>query len=59
MNNIPTDGEVIAYIIVGIIALLFVFWGLAHSDRTSNVEITWGQRRDWARREREYQRRTR
>lgn len=59
MNTIPTNGEVIAYVIFGIIALLFVFYGLAHADSSSSVEITWGQRRDWARREREYQRRTR
>lgn len=59
MNNIPTNGEVIAYIIIGVIALLLIFWGMAHADTRSSVEITWGQRRDWARREREYQRRTR
>ena len=59
MNTIPTDGEVIAYIILGIIAL-FAFWFfLRNVDTGSEVEITWGQRRDWERRQREFERRTR
>lgn len=59
MNTIPTDGEVIAYIIFGIIALLAIWFCLRNADTGSEVEITWGQRRDWERRQREYERRTR
>ena len=49
MNTIPTDGEVIAYIIFGIIALLAIWFCLRNADTRSEVEITWGQRRDWER----------
>ena len=59
MNTIPTDGEVIAYIVIGIIALLAIWFGLRNADSRSEIEITWGQRRDWERRQREYERRTR
>lgn len=59
MNTIPTDGEVIAYIILGIIALLAFWLFLRNADTRSEVEITWGQRRDWERREKDYERRTR
>ncbi len=59
MNTIPTNGEVIAYVIFGIIALL-ALWVLMRGTNTgSNIEITWGQRRDWDRRQREYERKTR
>ena len=59
MNTIPTDGEVIVYIVLSILALL-AFWGfLRNANKGPEIEITWGQRRDWERREREYERRTR
>ena len=58
MNTIPTDGEVIAYIILGIIALLAFWFFLRNAGTQSEVEITWGQRRDWERRQKEYERRT-
>jgi hypothetical protein len=59
MNTIPTDGEVIAYIVLCIIALLAFWLFLRNAGKESEVEITWGQRRDWERREKEYERRTR
>ena len=59
MNTIPTDGEVIAYIIFGIIALLTLWFLMRGTDTRSEIEITWGQRRDWERRQKEYERRTR
>ena len=59
MNTIPTDGEVIAYIILGITALLAFWFLMGSADAGSKIDITWGQRRDWERRQREYERRTR
>lgn len=59
MNTIPTNGEVVAYIIFGIIALLALWFLMRGVDTRSEIEITWGQRRDWERRQKEYERRTR
>ena len=59
MNTIPTDSEVIACIVLSVIALLAVWGFLRNAHRGSEIEITWGQRRDWERRQKEYERRTR
>jgi hypothetical protein len=59
MNTIPTDGEITAYIVLGIIALLAFWFLMRGADTRPEIEITWGQRRDWERRQREYERRTR
>lgn len=59
MNTVPTNSEVIAYIILGIVMLIALWFGLRNADTSSSIEITWGQRRDWERRQKEYERRTR
>lgn len=59
MNTIPTNGEVVAYIIFSIIALLALWFLMRGVDTRSEIEITWGQRRDWERRQKEYERKTR
>jgi hypothetical protein len=49
---IPTTAEMIFYYICGGIALIiFIKMMCSKSD---TVEITWGQRRDWERREKEW-----
>ena len=48
---IPTNAEMIFYCVCGGFALItFVRMVCSKSD---TVEITWGQRRDWTRREKE------
>lgn len=48
----PTTAELIFYGVMGAIALVFFIGAMFVKD--DHIEITWGQRRDWARREREW-----
>lgn len=56
---IPTNSEVAGWIILLIIAIIFLVKTAMKSESSSEIEITWGQRRDWENRARDYERRTR
>ena len=56
---IPTNSEVAGWIILLIIAIVFLVKTTMKSESSSEIEITWGQRRDWENRARDYERRTR
>lgn len=54
----PTNAEMIGWLVLLAIALaILIFASLRPS--TPEVEITWGQRRDWDNRAKDYERRTR
>ncbi len=55
----PTNSEVIGWIVLLIIAIVFLVKTAMQSESSSEIEITWGQRRDWENRAKDYERRTR
>lgn len=55
----PTNAEVIGWIVLLIIVIVFLIKATMQSESSSEIEITWGQRRDWENRARDYERRTR
>lgn len=48
----PTNAEIIFYIVLGIISLGVIIKSALTPNDT--IDITWGQRRDWERREKEW-----
>lgn len=48
----PTTAELIFYGALGAISLVFLLCAMCAKD--DHIEITWGQRRDWERREKEW-----
>jgi uncharacterized membrane protein YkvI len=55
----PTNAEIIGWIVLLIIAIVFFVKATMQSESSSEIEITWGQRRDWENRAKDYERRTR
>lgn len=54
----PTNAELIGWLVllaIMVVALILV----AIRPSAPSVDITWGQRRDWENRQRDYERRTR
>lgn len=49
----PTIAELIFYIIAGIVAIIFFIKILFSAPSNDEIKITWGQRRDWERREKD------
>lgn len=48
----PTDAEIIFWVVAAILAFGFIIFIASRADRS--IDITWGQRRDWERRERKW-----
>ncbi len=49
----PTNAEIIFYVVLAILGIAFLII-VNCANRVSDVDITWGQRRDWERREKEW-----
>lgn len=48
----PTTAELIFYGVLDVIGLAFILYAMCRAD--DHIEITWGKRRDWERREKEW-----
>jgi hypothetical protein len=48
----PTNAEIIFYAVFAVIGLIFLIGAMF--TKSDTIDITWGQRRDWERREKEW-----